>query len=377
MSQKPKILIFIDWYVPAYKAGGPIRSVYTTVETFSDRYEFFVITSNTDIDNKQINVETDKWCKQGSANVLYLTKDAINSKRFVKEVEHICPKFIYLNSLFSHKFTLQPLSLFKNTHKVILAPRGMLGKESLAIKPLKKKLFLSYAKLFGVYKNVYWHATSEIEKEEIIKVFGEKSRIFIEPNIALVPNTLKIIPKRVGELSLIMVGRIVPIKNILFLLEVLKEVDENNHLRLTLIGPVEDTEYWNRCQQAIKELPKSVNVQMLGAQPPEQVRKQIENNHLLVSTSLNENFGHSIAEALSLGRPVLVSEHTPWKDLKQKGIGADLPLSVERFKRELVSWINYDDNRFSAIQQNVYQYAKNHFVPKVSIFEKVQQSIKQ
>ncbi len=376
MSQKPKILIFIDWYVPAYKAGGPIRSVYTTVETFSHKYEFYVITSNTDIDNKQLNVETDKWCKQGSANVLYLTKDAIHSKRFVKEVEYIHPEFIYLNSLFSQKFTLLPLSLFRNTHKVILAPRGMLGKESLAIKPLKKKLFLTYAKLFGVYKNVFWHATSEIEKQEIIKVFGKKTKIFIEPNIALVPNTLKIISKKKGKLSLIMVGRIVPIKNISFLLEVLKEIDEQYRISLTLIGPVEDVEYWNKCQQAIKELPKSIHVQMLGAQPPLEVRKHIESNHLLVSTSLNENFGHSIAEALCLGRPVLVSEHTPWKDLKQKGIGADLPLSIESFKKELTEWLTYDDNRFKEIQQIVYQYAKKRFVPNLSIFEKVQQNIK-
>ncbi len=373
MSNKPKIVVFIDWYVPAYKAGGPIRSVYTTVETFSDRYDFYIITSNVDIDNNKLDIETGKWVKQDSAHVLYLEKEDINAKRFRYEVNIIQPAWIYLNSLFSSKFTLLPLSVFKNSHKIVLAPRGMLGKESLAIKPLKKKLFLFYAKLFGVYKNVYWHATSEIEKAEITKVFGDNSKIIIEPNIALVPRTIKTISKKEGELSLIMVGRIVPIKNILFLLEVLKEIEEYQHLTLTLIGPVEDKEYWIKCQHAIRELSASIQVKMLGAQPPSEVRKQIENNHLLISTSLNENFGHSIAEALCLGRPVLVSEHTPWKELKKKGIGADLPLSTTAFKQELQEWIRYDDNRFKTIQQQVFDYAKKRFVPKQSIFEQIKQ----
>jgi glycosyltransferase involved in cell wall biosynthesis len=41
----------------------------------------------------------------------------------------------------------------------------------------------------------------------------------------------------------------------------------------------------------------------------------------------NENFGFVILEALLAGCPVLISDQTPWRNLAEKGIGWDLPLS--------------------------------------------------
>lgn len=45
---KPTILIFIDWYKPGYKAGGPIRSVSNMVDALKDDFQFYIITRNTD-----------------------------------------------------------------------------------------------------------------------------------------------------------------------------------------------------------------------------------------------------------------------------------------------------------------------------------------
>ncbi|MNY40193.1 hypothetical protein D3C86_1749200 [compost metagenome] len=39
-----------------------------------------------------------------------------------------------------------------------------------------------------------------------------------------------------------------------------------------------------------------------------------------------ENYGHAIAEALSAGTPVLISDATPWRGLQQEGVGWDIPL---------------------------------------------------
>jgi hypothetical protein len=40
--------------------------------------------------------------------------------------------------------------------------------------------------------------------------------------------------------------------------------------------------------------------------------------------SEGENFGHSIVESLSQGRPVLISKHTPWQDLAAQKAGWDV-----------------------------------------------------
>ena len=35
-----KILVFIDWFTPAYKAGGPIVSVSKIIENLSFKFKF-------------------------------------------------------------------------------------------------------------------------------------------------------------------------------------------------------------------------------------------------------------------------------------------------------------------------------------------------
>ena len=77
---------------------------------------------------------------------------------------------IYLNSLFSVFFTIYPLLIrkrFMPSRKTVLAPRGMLGKGALHIKPLKKKLFLLASRVTGIYKNITWHASTDLEKQEV------------------------------------------------------------------------------------------------------------------------------------------------------------------------------------------------------------------
>jgi hypothetical protein len=40
----------------------------------------------------------------------------------------------------------------------------------------------------------------------------------------------------------------------------------------------------------------------------------------------HENYGHAIIESWGFGRPVLLSDKTPWRDLQEKGLGHCTPL---------------------------------------------------
>ena len=55
-----------------------------------------------------------------------------------------------LNSLFSVPFALHPEGGPNFGIRVVLAPRGMLGAGALAIKPVKKKVFKTAARLLGL-----------------------------------------------------------------------------------------------------------------------------------------------------------------------------------------------------------------------------------
>ena len=48
LKTKKTILLFIDWYLPGYKAGGPIQSCANLVNHLNNDYCFKIITRNTD-----------------------------------------------------------------------------------------------------------------------------------------------------------------------------------------------------------------------------------------------------------------------------------------------------------------------------------------
>ena len=72
-----KILVFIDWYKPAYKAGGPISSVYNLTELLGDEIQFYIITSDRDLnENSPLEgLKYNEWVDQGKVKVRYLRRN--------------------------------------------------------------------------------------------------------------------------------------------------------------------------------------------------------------------------------------------------------------------------------------------------------------
>jgi hypothetical protein len=62
-SHKKRVLVFIDWYLPGYKAGGPVRSMANMTAHLSDEIDFYIVTRNSEYgDNTPYkDVESDKW----------------------------------------------------------------------------------------------------------------------------------------------------------------------------------------------------------------------------------------------------------------------------------------------------------------------------
>ena len=49
----------------------------------------------------------------------------------------------------------------------------------------------------------------------------------------------------------------------------------------------------------------------------------------------HENFGHAVVEAWAHGRPVLLSDQTPWRGLAELDLGWDLQLDVDVWAHHL------------------------------------------
>ena len=182
MVSKHRIIIFIDWFYPAYKAGGPVKSVLNIINSLSQDLDIKVVTSNKDVDGTILSVSSNTWVNKEGYSICYL-HDQMSVLDFLKQEQLSCDS-VYFNSLFSIKYTILPLLFYRNSKvKKILAPRGMLGQGALEIKSIKKKLFLFLSKKF-LFADVIWHASTPTEANEVKQVIGRTAETIVAQNIS-------------------------------------------------------------------------------------------------------------------------------------------------------------------------------------------------
>lgn len=361
LSSKPNILIFIDWFLPAFKAGGPIKSVANIVKSLHPDFNFFIVTSDRDIDDDKpyTSIELNKWIRKDHYQIAYLSEE--NRKNFIfKILKESDFSLYYFNSFFSKKYTLYPLSIVKKTKsnpKIIIAPRGMLGQGALKIKGFKKSIFLKIAKLIGIYNNVIWHATDNGESEDIQAVFGNNSNIKITPNISILNISESNLVKNENELRLVFFSRIARKKNLFFCLDILNNIHEHN-ITLDIYGSIEDLTYWKECESFI--IKNNLRVNYISKLNPQDVQKTLSNYHFLFFPTLHENYGHVIVEALSAGCGLILSNNTPWKDLSESEIGWNISLQN---KKEFIGVIEkcykMNQEEYDKYRKNCYTFIKN------------------
>jgi glycosyltransferase involved in cell wall biosynthesis len=156
-----------------------------------------------------------------------------------------------------------------------------------------------------------------------------------------------------------MLSRIAPMKNLLYALECLQHVDGD--VEMDLYGPIDDPDYWAKCQPAIRAMPPAVRVRHLGSVPHAQARETIANYDLFFLPTLNENFGHAILDALVAGCPVLISQGTPWRSLAEHGVGWDIPLEDRSaMLAALQRAIAADAPEWTAMRERAQQFGLQH-----------------
>ena len=347
---KPTILIFTLFYYPGYKAGGPIKSIHQITNSLSDKFEFKLITSDRDAGDTHAykNVKFNEWITFESISIFYY-KQSNNFLYLLKILNNTRYDAIYLNSLMDKKFTITILLLsyfgLLKYKPILLAPRGECSLGALSIKTFRKIIYISLFQIFGLFKNLKWQASSQFEKYDISQLIGfdssELNIICVAPDISS-QNALPI--NKIGRdikkpLQICFLSRISKMKNLDFALQVLTQIDIP--IVFNIYGPIEDEAYWNNCKNIIKNIPNSVDVIFHDRIDPAFVMEKLAQNDLFFLPTLGENFGHVIAESLLAGTPVLISDQTPWRNLKNHGVGWDLPLNdPDSFRKAIVESAN-------------------------------------
>ena len=325
---KKRVLIAVDWFPPAFKAGGPIRSAYNLAALLSQTHEVWVVTGNRDLDEEQpLDVRADEWStiETGTATIQVRYTSGIDKGQWRDILDEVKPEVIHLNSLFSSGFTLLPLRVLRQRPdvRVVMAPRGMLGEAALSIKPLKKRLFLTLARGMGWMNRVRWHASSEQEATEVRQAFP-RAQTAVAQNLPS-PAPSEIASRPDDSWNIAVIGRIHRVKNLHFGLQAVLGAKASRPVTVNFIGPVEDPAYKVELERLASKN-SAGEVVFHGGMPPSELPHHFHAAHYLLSSTTQENFGHSIVEAWAHGCPVLISDRTPWRGLEAHNVGWDWPL---------------------------------------------------
>ena len=324
---RPRILILLKHYEPAFRFGGPIRSVVNLVGALHKEFDFKVVCLNRDFRETQPldGIEEDVWLNRNGAQVCYVDASLSKPLKLVKAIRSIDYDLVYLNSFFEPLFSTLPALLMKigllKRRPIIMAPRGEFSRGALALKSFKKLLFMRFQWLVKLYGDACWQATTELEAEEIRQALRNDIQLRMAPNLsAKVPPTLeKRIAKPPGHLNIVFLSRVSPKKNLLALIRSAGRL--RGRISLDIWGPIDDAEYWRQCQAAMALLPDNVAAKYCGEAHPELVPRVFADADVFALPTLGENYGHVIHEALSSGCPVVISDRTPWRNLAAAGVG--------------------------------------------------------
>lgn len=391
--------------MPGYKAGGPIRSYANLVDHFKGEYEFYIVTRNTDYTETKPyeGITPDSWTTLDTNVYVWYCSPGFpskqNFKRLLKDTEY---DVLYVNGIYSWYFSILPLYLGKKIKKetVVVSVRGMLKRSAVNVKQGKKKLFITLIKRLRLYHGITLHATNEDEKQDIIQNFGDQLTVHVAPNLPRkIKSEFKPNEKTPGFLSLISIARISPEKNTLYALEILKQLSlsiskkpvpsstgyrspdsglrspvsnltsPNNQLSANtynlpaitfeLFGSIYNPQYWDECQKIINELPDWIKVDYQGSLDSNEVLTKLSQSHFMFMPTRGENYGHAILESFSAGRPVIISDQTPWRELEKKGIGHDIPLEKPQlFVDALHTCLTMDQETYNTMSKATFDYAQ-------------------
>lgn len=375
LNNKPGLVIFYDYFYPAYKAGGPIQSLTNLIISLESDYRIFVFTGANDLnEHKQlVGVETDCWTdvnlplSDEAIKVWYASTGKTGLSAMKRAIRETGAASFYINGMFSYAFTIVPLFLFRQ-QKVIICPRGMLQKGALSGKSLKKKIYLKLLKFSGLCNKVFWHATNTEEQHDIMAIFGSAAKISVAGNIPRKPYaTVSLGQKLKGELHLVYLSLISAKKNLLQLVNIIGPMQEN--ITLDIYGPVKDEQYWNKCLDVINRY--AGKIEYKGDVRPEAVQEIFEKYDASVLLTKGENFGHALYESFSAGRPVITSFFTPWNQLDEKFAGWNIDISAAgEISSVLKRLCDMEKTEYDNYCNGAHQLAKGYYQGMIFEIEK-------
>jgi glycosyltransferase involved in cell wall biosynthesis len=214
----------------------------------------------------------------------------------------------------------------------VISPRGMLQRAAFTHGYWRKRIAFELIERRSLNDAVRLHATTDDEAETLRGMFGT-SRVVVIPNGVAAP-AMQADPDfrarhgiPVNAPLIVFLGRMHPIKRLDLLAGAMQTVVRSHpEARLVLAGPDEGG-HLASLKAAFRPLERSMRI--VGELEERAKWSLLREAAALVLCSDSENFGLSVAEALAVGCPVVVSRTCPWAALDEHRCGLWVPQTPE------------------------------------------------
>jgi glycosyltransferase involved in cell wall biosynthesis len=326
-----KVLIFAGNFRPASRGGGPIRTIDALIRAAPRTVDIAVLTSDLDTGvTDRLEVQRNSWTTFEGLRVYYGSPDSLRSVvKIWRNGRAWRPDVVYLNSFFSPVFSIGPQFLARlgwwRGAEMLIAPRGEFNRGALALSRRRKKLYLWLYRFLRMPTRNHWHASSTDEAKAIRETFsGRNVSVLVRENDTSLPVAPSApIPARGDRLRAVFLGRISPIKGVDVMVRAMSMT--TLPIIVDIFGPPEDPSYLALCQGLARNISAQAEVTFRGPIAAEDARTLLAEYEVLLMPTDGENFGHVIAESLSVSCPVMCTPYTPWTGRLLSGGGVVVP----------------------------------------------------
>lgn len=278
----------------------------------------------------------------------------------------------HLHAAFSITTTIAARKCREYDVPYVFRPLGTLSPYSMHYRSsFVKKLYYRYFDSQTLEGAIALQATSRQEEQELQRYAKEKQPVFVIPipmeNRTDQPKKKHSDPLRIGYL-----GRLHPKKNLESLFDAVYHYSKDHSLVL-FIGGDGDAGYKNQLKKQVSNLGLSDYVDWLGFVNEKDKEEFFDNIDFFILPSFHENFGVSVIESLSYGRPVLISpmvDAIHWVNAYQCGIDCGIDETDILLALNKAHFV--EENSYEYMSENALRLVNEEFSPN-KIVKKLKQ----
>jgi|APSaa5957512535_1039671.scaffolds.fasta_scaffold01096_16 glycosyltransferase involved in cell wall biosynthesis len=258
---------------------------------------------------------------------------------------------------------LYPGWVAKNSESsLIVSPRGTFSKWAMQNGSSMKVVFWAFFQRPALMQVDCFHATSESEYKDI-------RRLGFNQPVAVIPNGIDIpdLPKKNKNRfrTVLFLGRIHPVKGLDILLPAWKEV-QSHFPEWQLIIAGSDDDYYGKSGYLKKmhDLSNKLNLNRISFVGELNGHAKLQaycDADLFILPSYSENFGVTIAEALSTGTPVITTKGTPWEEIQNQKAGWWIDVNTESLTASMKEALQLSSFDLEKIGKNGRRWMENDF----------------